>query len=58
MVRAIVAAVYLAVTFYFLRSYRRRMTLFGVIASVLWPLALAFALGAVIMLNDDEVMML
>lgn len=57
MVRAVVAAVYLMVTFYFLRSYRR-LTLFGVIASVLWPLALAFALGAVITLNDDDAMML
>ena len=58
MYRALVAAAYVAVAFYFLRSYRRRITWFGVIASILWPLALAFAIGVVIRLDDDDVMML
>jgi hypothetical protein len=54
--RALVAAAYVAVAFYFLRSYRPHPTLFGMVVSILWPVTLAVAIGSLVTLDDDALM--
>jgi hypothetical protein len=52
MARLLLSA-YAAVAVYFLRGYLKRPTVAGVIASLLWPLALALTLAWLMMLDDD-----
>jgi hypothetical protein len=52
MARALLAA-YAAVAIYFLGSNRKRPTVAGVIASILWPISLALALTWLAMIDDD-----
>jgi hypothetical protein len=53
MARVLIAAAYAAVALYFLRGYRPRPTLLGVIVSVLWPVSLAIAVGALTTIDED-----
>jgi p-aminobenzoyl-glutamate transporter AbgT len=52
MARVLLSA-YAAVAVYFLHGYRKRPTVVGVIASLLWPLALALTLAWLAMQDDD-----
>jgi p-aminobenzoyl-glutamate transporter AbgT len=52
MVKVLLSA-YAAVVVYFLRAYLQRPTVFGVIASLLWPVSLALTLAWLVMLDDD-----
>jgi hypothetical protein len=44
---------YAAVSVCFLRAYRQKLTVSGVLASLLWPFSLALTLAWLIMLDDD-----
>jgi hypothetical protein len=44
---------YAAVSVCFLRAYIQRVTVSGVLASLLWPFSLALTLAWLIMLDDD-----
>jgi hypothetical protein len=46
---------YMAVAGFFLRAYLpRRLTVTGVLVSLLWPVSLALALSWLVMLDDDR----
>jgi p-aminobenzoyl-glutamate transporter AbgT len=49
----ILLSAYVAVAVYFLHGYRKRPTVVGVFASLLWPVALALTLAWLMMLDDD-----
>jgi hypothetical protein len=52
MARVLLSA-YAAVAVYFLRGYLKRPTVAGVIASLLWPVALGLTLAWLAMQDDD-----
>ena len=50
----ILLSAYAGVAVYFLSAYLQRPTVAGVVASLLWPLALALALAWLMMVDDDD----
>jgi hypothetical protein len=53
MAKALFATAYTAIALYFLRGYLPRPTMFGVLASLLWPLSLALTLTWLMRIEDD-----
>jgi hypothetical protein len=50
----ILLSAYAGVAVCFLRAYLQRPTVAGLIASLLWPIALALALAWLMMVDDDD----